>query len=75
MGKAFFDALVTHARTPGGGYAILTSVETMTQGDLMPSYFLAESLKYLYLIFAPDGVVDLDHVVFNTEAHPLRRTW
>jgi len=74
MGKAFFDALVTHARTPDG-YTVLKSVETMAQGDLMPSYFLAESLKYLYFIFAPDTVVDLDHVVFNTEAHPLRRTW
>jgi ER degradation enhancer, mannosidase alpha-like 2 len=74
MGKAFFDALVAHARTRDG-YTVVKSVETMEQGDLMPSYFLAETLKYLYLIFAPDDVVDLDRVVFNTEAHPIRRTW
>ncbi|MEO7732427.1 MAG: glycoside hydrolase family 47 protein [Kofleriaceae bacterium] len=74
MGKTFFDALVVHART-ADGYTTIKSVETMAQGDLMPSYFLAESLKYLYLIFAPDSAVDLDHVVFNTEAHPIRRTW
>jgi mannosidase alpha-like ER degradation enhancer 2 len=74
MGETFFDALVAHART-ATGYTVVTSVETMAQGDLMPSYFLAESLKYLYLIFAPDSAVDLDHVVFNTEAHPIRRTW
>jgi mannosidase alpha-like ER degradation enhancer 2 len=48
---------------------------TKEKGDLMPSYFLAETLKYLYLLFAPDSTLDLDHVVFNTEAHPLRRTW
>jgi len=74
MGKAFLDALVAHARA-GDGFTVLTSVETMAKGDLMPSYFLAETLKYLYLLFAPDGAVDLDHAVFTTEAHPLRRTW
>jgi mannosidase alpha-like ER degradation enhancer 2 len=74
MGKTFLDALVAHART-ADAYTVIKSVETWEQGDLMPSYFLAEALKYLYLIFAPDTAVDLDHVVFNTEAHPLRRTW
>jgi mannosidase alpha-like ER degradation enhancer 2 len=74
MGVVFLDALVAHARTDAG-FTVLTSVETMARGDLMPSYFLAETLKYLYLIFAPDSVVDLDRVVFTTEAHPLRRTW
>jgi mannosidase alpha-like ER degradation enhancer 2 len=37
--------------------------------------FLAETLKYLYLLFAPEETLDLERVVFNTEAHPLRRTW
>jgi hypothetical protein len=45
----------------------------MEKSDLMPSYFLAETLKYLYLLFAPDSVLDLDKVVFNTEAHPFTR--
>jgi hypothetical protein len=74
MGVTFLDALVAHARTDDA-YTVLTSVETMAKGDLMPSYFLAESLKYLYLIFAPDETVDLSRVVFNTEAHPIRRSW
>ena len=39
----------------------------------MPSYFLAETLKYLYLLFAPEETLDLSRVVFNTEAHPFRR--
>jgi hypothetical protein len=29
----------------------------------------------LFLIFAPPETIDLREVVFNTEAHPLRRTW
>jgi len=41
----------------------------------MESYFLAETLKYLYLLFAPRETLDLNKVVFNTEAHPLRKTW
>jgi mannosidase alpha-like ER degradation enhancer 2 len=41
----------------------------------MPSYFFAETLKYLYLLFAPETTLNFDHLVFNTEAHPLRRTW
>ena len=41
----------------------------------MHSHFLAETLKYLYLLFAPDETLDFDAVVFDTEAHPLKRTW
>jgi ER degradation enhancer, mannosidase alpha-like 2 len=74
MGRTFFDALVAHCRTDAG-YTTLKSVVTMEKSDLMPSYFLAETLKYLYLLFAPDSALDLDKVVFNTEAHPLKRTW
>ncbi|MEA2603949.1 MAG: degradation enhancer, mannosidase alpha-like 2 [Acidobacteriota bacterium] len=74
MGRTFFEGLVTHCRTDAG-YTILKDVTTKEKGDLMPSYFLAETLKYLYLLFAPDETLDLGKVVFNTEAHPLRRTW
>jgi mannosidase alpha-like ER degradation enhancer 2 len=73
MGRTFFDSLVAHCRTDAG-YTVLKNVVTKEKGDLMPSYFLAETLKYLYLLFAPEGTLDLDAVVFNTEAHPLRRT-
>lgn len=38
----------------------------------MESFFLAETLKYLYLLFADDASeLPLDEWVFNTEAHPL----
>jgi mannosidase alpha-like ER degradation enhancer 2 len=74
MGRVFFDATVRHCRTEAG-YTVLEDVTTKTQGDLMPSYFLAETLKYFYLLYAPEDTVDLETVVFTTEAHPLRRTW
>jgi mannosidase alpha-like ER degradation enhancer 2 len=32
-------------------------------------------MKYLYLLFAPEEALDFKRVVFNTEAHPLRKTW
>ena len=41
----------------------------------MESFFLAETLKYLYLLYAPRTTIDLNKRVFNTEAHPLKKTW
>jgi mannosidase alpha-like ER degradation enhancer 2 len=74
MGQTYFDALVKNCRTDAG-YAALRSVETMEKKDAMESFFFAETLKYLYLLYAPKSTLDLRSVVFNTEAHPLRRTW
>jgi hypothetical protein len=41
--------------------------------DRMESFFLAETMKYLYLLFDPDSEIDiLNKHVFNTEAHPTK---
>jgi mannosyl-oligosaccharide alpha-1,2-mannosidase len=40
--------------------------------DNMESFWLAETLKYFYLVFSEPGVLGLDEWVFNTEAHPFR---
>ncbi|RYO85660.1 hypothetical protein DL766_000887 [Monosporascus sp. MC13-8B] len=37
--------------------------------DNMESFWLAETLKYFYLLFSPSDLLPLDKVVFNTEAH------
>lgn len=74
MSTTFFNDLVRACRTDAG-YAALSQVTTPRQTDRMESYFLAETLKYLYLTFAPRETLDLDKVVFNTEAHPIRKTW
>jgi hypothetical protein len=39
--------------------------------DKQQSFFLAETLKYLYLTQSPDHNVSLKTYVLNTEAHPL----
>ncbi|KAK1783340.1 glycosyl hydrolase family 47-domain-containing protein [Copromyces sp. CBS 386.78] len=39
----------------------------------MESFWLAETLKYFYLLFAEPDVISLDEWVLNTEAHPFRR--
>lgn len=74
MGRTFLESLIKYSRTENG-YAAFRNVETKEQKDEMESFFLAETLKYLYLIFAPRETIDLNTVVFNTEAHPIRRTW
>jgi mannosidase alpha-like ER degradation enhancer 2 len=74
MASTFLLSLVRYCKTDAG-YAALSDVSTKSKRDSMESYFLAETLKYLYLLFAPRDALDLNKVVFNTEAHPLRRTW
>lgn len=44
-----------------------------TVTDSMESFWLAETLKYFYLIFSEPDLISLDDYVFNTEAHPFRR--
>jgi hypothetical protein len=45
----------------------------MVVSEFYPPFAIAvaETLKYLYLLFADDSVIPLDQYVFNTEAHPL----
>ena len=74
MGKTFFDDLRKYCRTDDG-YVQLKSVVTHEKMDGMPSYFLAETLKYLYLLFAPPNTLNFNDVIFNTEAHPMQRNW
>jgi len=70
-----FQSLEKFCKISSGGYAVLKDVNDPTKGhiDDMPSYFLAETLKYLLLIFGPDDYVPLEDFVFTTEGHPLRK--
>jgi len=74
MGRTIFDSLVTYCKTDVA-YAALKNVETKEKRDNMESFFFAETLKYSYLLFAPAKTLDFNKVVFNTEAHPIRKTW
>ena len=57
------------------GYASIDSVkrpEAPGYRDKMETFYLAETLKYLYLLFSDDpNLIPLDKWVINTEAHPL----
>ena len=73
-GWAIFEAFERHCRVPAGGYSGLkdVTVSPARHTGKMESFFTAETLKYLWLLFADSAFVPLDRWVFNTEAHPLR---
>ena len=71
MGKRMTDDILEKCKTEAG-YAEMKNVKTLEKSDSMESFFLAETLKYSYLLFAPENTLDLSKVVFNTEAHPLK---
>ncbi|KAL3319397.1 ER degradation-enhancing alpha-mannosidase-like protein 3 [Cichlidogyrus casuarinus] len=55
------------------GYCAISDLSTMEKMDQMDSFFLAETCKYLFLIFSePEDVpIDLERYIFTTEAHVL----
>lgn len=61
-------------RLGGHRYAGLKDVTLSqpVQDDTMQTFWLAETLKYFYLLFSDDDVISFDDYVLNTEAHPLR---
>lgn len=70
MGRTFLEGLIAHCKVEDG-YTSLRSVVTKEKADRMHSFFFAETLKYLYLLFEPKAL-DFETHVFNTEAHPFR---
>ncbi|KAH8676381.1 family 47 glycosyl hydrolase [Xylariales sp. PMI_506] len=59
----------------GGGFTSLSNANKIPPStrDNMESFWLAETLKYFYLLFSPNDLLPLDKIVINTEAHPLPR--
>lgn len=70
-GWDIFQAFEKQSRIDSG-YVGLRDVNSGIKDDKMQSFFLAETLKYLYLLFSPSDLIPLDKWVFNTEAHPIR---
>ncbi|KAJ0396393.1 hypothetical protein P43SY_004150 [Pythium insidiosum] len=72
-GWEIFQSLEKHARAEYGFAAVLdVDVLPAKLENKQESFFLAETLKYHYLLQSPDDVIPLDEFVFNTEAHPVR---
>lgn len=57
------------------GFTSLSNADTIppTTRDNMESFWMAETLKYFYLLFSDRDFISLEDHVFNTEAHPLPR--
>ncbi|XP_071111554.1 ER degradation-enhancing alpha-mannosidase-like protein 3 isoform X1 [Haliotis cracherodii] len=75
VGKQVVENLDKMARVPCG-FAAIKDVTTLRHEDQMDSYVLAETFKYLYLLFAEkeEMVLDIDDYIFTTEAHLLPLT-
>jgi mannosidase alpha-like ER degradation enhancer 2 len=72
MGEKMWKDFVQHCRTDDA-YAALKNVVTKEKADSMQSFLFAETFKYFYLLFSPAETLDFRNVIFNTEAHPIRK--
>ncbi|EDQ92960.1 uncharacterized protein MONBRDRAFT_13474 [Monosiga brevicollis MX1] len=72
IGEELISRLNSHARVTCG-WAAIKDVRVLSHEDKMDSFVLAETFKYLYLLFAneDDVPIRLDDYVFTTEAHLL----
>ena len=73
-GWKIYEAFEKHCPVAAGGYSSLKSVlkDPPEFRDKMESFFLGETLKYLFLLFEDEpSITPLDGWVYNTEAHPL----
>lgn len=75
-GWRMWQAIVKHTRTEYGNAAVdhVNNKDGVTTPiDSMESFWLAETLKYFYLLYSDTDLISLDDWVLNTEAHPFRR--
>lgn len=73
-GWNMFTSIQKYTRAEYGASAISDVMsETPYPLDEMESFWLAETLKYLYLLFCEPDYYSLDDYVLNTEAHPFKR--
>jgi mannosyl-oligosaccharide alpha-1,2-mannosidase len=67
-----FEALSKHCRVPGGFSGLTDVNQPGSWNDSQQSFFFAETLKYLFLIFSDSSVLNLNEFVFSTEGHPFQ---
>jgi mannosyl-oligosaccharide alpha-1,2-mannosidase len=75
-GWIMFESIIDATSTKYGHSAIsdVTIPRNKTyQTDEMESFWLAETLKYFYLLYSTPDTISLDDWVLNTEAHPFKR--
>ena len=67
FGVKMLDSLEKYSKTD----SCFSALQATEKTDNLESFFFAETLKYLYLLFSDDSVISLEEYVFNTEAHPF----
>ncbi|KAK8123372.1 glycoside hydrolase family 47 protein [Apiospora kogelbergensis] len=73
-GWRMFEAVIKATQTEEGHSAIANVLEPNSdRTNEMESFWLAETLKYFYLLYSKPDVISLDDYVLNTEAHPFLR--
>jgi mannosyl-oligosaccharide alpha-1,2-mannosidase len=74
-GWTMFERIISATSTTYGHSAIrgVSGEPGPEQVDEMESFWLAETLKYFYLLYSTPDVISLDEWVLNTEAHPFKR--
>ena len=74
-GWRMFQSIIKATQTEVGHSAVddVTTHDQPLPTDSMESFWLAETLKYFYLLFTTPDVISLDDWVLNTEAHPFLR--
>ncbi|KAK4988652.1 hypothetical protein LTR66_007258 [Elasticomyces elasticus] len=74
VGWRMFKAIQDNTYAQYGNSAIDDVTKTAPElENAMESFWLAETLKYFFLLFSEESLLSLDDWVLNTEAHPLRR--
>jgi hypothetical protein len=72
MASQYFSDIMSYCRTDVA-FTNIKDVRTKEQKDHMETFFLAETMKYLYLTFANPEGINPRECVFSTEAHPFRK--
>ena len=68
----YYRDIVRHCRTDVA-YTVISDVRTHAKGDALETFFIAETMKYMYLPFWGEAKFRFDEYVFTTEAHPFRK--
>lgn len=73
MGWEIYQSIEKYCKTESG-YSEIKNVnsENPKKNDGLQSFFLSETLKYLYLLFSDENLIRLEDYVFNTEGHPFK---
>lgn len=70
MASQYFRDIMSYCRTDVA-FTNIKDIRTKEQKDHMETFFLAETMKYLYLVFANPQDINPETCVFSTEAHPF----